>query len=129
MQTSIATEPSQSSSSLLINRATLWDNSSKEDDNNLEKCVAPLTDNAWKSVSTLKDAIDGKYGLISTNVRIVFRLSIIFKVKCVYFCPLQKTNNNNDDELIPWTNSDLQQVRSEKAFSKNLSKILVRQLG
>jgi hypothetical protein len=87
MQTSITTEPALTSSSLLINRTTLWDNSSKDDDdNNLEKCVAPLTDNAWKSISSLKDLIDTKYGSNINN------------------------NNNNNTELIPWTNSDLQQL-------------------
>jgi hypothetical protein len=74
MQTSITTETVQTSPSLLIDRTTLWDNSSKDDDNNLEKCVAPLTDNAWKSVGSLKDLIDAKYGLNINNVRVVFLL-------------------------------------------------------
>jgi hypothetical protein len=75
MQTSITTEPVLTSPSLLIDRTTLWDNSSKDDDNNLEKCVAPLPDNAWKSIGSLKDLIDGKYGLNINNVRLVFPCS------------------------------------------------------
>ncbi|CAF2667930.1 unnamed protein product [Rotaria sp. Silwood2] len=85
MQTNLSTETSQTSLSLLINRTTLWDNSSKDDDNKQEKCVAPLTDNAWQSVSSLQDLIDSKYGL-NTN------------------------KNSNNNEIIPWTNSDLQQL-------------------
>ncbi|CAF3237517.1 unnamed protein product [Rotaria sp. Silwood2] len=85
MQTNLSTETSQTSLSLLINRTTLWDNSSKDDDNKQEKCVAPLTDNVWQSVSSLQDLIDSKYGL-NTN------------------------KNSNNNEIIPWTNSDLQQL-------------------
>ena len=66
-------ETFQSSPSLLIDRTTLWDNSSKDDDNNKEKCVAPLNDNAWQSVSSLKDIIDSKYGLNISNVRIYLK--------------------------------------------------------
>ncbi|CAF0823487.1 unnamed protein product [Adineta steineri] len=80
------TETLQSSTSLLINRTTLWENSSKDDDNNLEKCVAPLNNHAWQSVSSLKDLIDSKYGLNNND------------------------NNNNNNELIPWRNADLQQL-------------------
>jgi hypothetical protein len=71
MQSSIATELVPTSPSLLINRTTLWDNSSKDDDNNLEKCVAPLTDHAWQSISSLKDYIDTKYGLKKHSVRML----------------------------------------------------------
>jgi len=69
MQTNLTSETFSTTSSLLIDRTTLWDNSSKDDDNNQEKCVAPLNDHAWKSISSLKDLIDTKYGLNSTNVR------------------------------------------------------------
>jgi hypothetical protein len=65
------TETLQTSPSLLIDRTTLWDNSSKDDVNNQEKCVAPLNDNSWKSISSLKDLIDSKYGLNPSNVRIL----------------------------------------------------------
>jgi hypothetical protein len=71
MQTNITTEILQTSPSLLIDRTTLWDNSSKDDENQ-EKCVAPLNDNAWKSISLLKDLVDSKYGSNINNVRIVF---------------------------------------------------------
>lgn len=74
-----------SSSSVLIDRTTLWDNSSKDENNQEIKCVAPLNDQTWKSISSLKDLVDSKYGLNSNN-------------------------NNNNNELIPWTNSDLQQL-------------------
>ena len=75
MQTNLITETLPSpSTSLLIDRATLWDNSSKDDDNNLEKCVAPLNDQAWQSVGSLKDLIDSKYGLNINHVR--------FRYKC-----------------------------------------------
>lgn len=76
MQTNITnTALQRPSPSLLINRTTLWDNSAKDDDNNLEKCVAPLTDHAWQSVSSLKDVIDSKYGFNINNVRIVFLIN------------------------------------------------------
>ncbi len=104
MQTNITT---QTSSSLLIDRTTLWDNSSKDDDNNQEKCVAPLTDHAWRSVSSLKDLIDSKYGLNTINVS----NKLFFKVICFVFYLFK---NNNNTELIPWTNSDLQQVKIDK---------------
>ena len=89
MQTNLMTETLPSSSAtLLIDRTTLWDNSSKDDDNNLEKCVASLNDQAWQSVGSLKDLIDSKYGLSINQIR--------------------------SNELIPWTNSDLVQVRREE---------------
>lgn len=69
MQTNLATETLQPSVSALIDRTTLWDNSPKDDDNKKEKCVAPLTDHAWQSVSSLQDLIDSKYGLHTNNVR------------------------------------------------------------
>jgi hypothetical protein len=73
MQTNITTETlQQPSPSLLINRTTLWDNSSKDDENNQEKCVAPLTDHVWESVNSLKDLVDSKYGFNINNVRFCF---------------------------------------------------------
>ncbi|CAF3708586.1 unnamed protein product [Rotaria sp. Silwood1] len=85
MKTNLSTETLQTSLSLLIDRTTLWDNSSKNDDNKQIKCVAPLTDNAWQSISSLQDLIDSKYGLNTYK-------------------------NFNNNEIIPWTNSDLQQL-------------------
>jgi hypothetical protein len=49
----------------------LWDNSSRDEEKNQEKCVAPLNDHAWKSISSIKDLIDSKYGLNSTHVRLI----------------------------------------------------------
>ena len=72
MQPNVATEPSQPSPSLLIERTTLWDNSSKDDETNPEKCVAPLTDHAWQTVGSLKELIDTKYGLNSHQVSNLF---------------------------------------------------------
>lgn len=89
MQTNSTNEfLTHSSSSVLIDRTTLWDNSSKDENNQEIKCVAPLNDQTWKSISSLKDLVDSKYGLNLNN----------------------NNNNNNNNELIPWTNSDLQQV-------------------
>ncbi|CAF1240799.1 unnamed protein product [Rotaria sordida] len=85
MQRNLSNEILQTSLSVLIDRTTLWDNSSKDDDNKQEKCVAPLTDNAWQSVGSIQDLIDSKYGLNTYK-------------------------NSNNNEIIPWTNSDLQQV-------------------
>lgn len=82
MQTPLITETlptNTTTSSLLIDRTTLWDNSSKDDDNNLEKCVAPLNDQSWISIGSIKDLIDTKYGLNLINVRLKFYiLSIHF---------------------------------------------------
>ena len=67
MQINTSTEELQSS---LIDRTTLWDNSLKDDDNK-EKCVAPLTDQAWQTISSLNKLIDSKYGLNTNNVNII----------------------------------------------------------
>lgn len=72
MQANLTSDIPQTSSSLLIDRTTLWDNSSKDNENSQEKCVAPLNDQTWKSISSLKDLIDTKYGLNPTNVRFIF---------------------------------------------------------
>ena len=71
MQPNLANGTLQATSTLLIDRTTLWDNSTKDDDNNREKCVSPLTDSAWQSVSLLKDAIEAKYGLSPHQVTLV----------------------------------------------------------
>ncbi len=71
MQTSMTTDTSSTSPSLLIDRTSLWDNSSRDEEKNQEKCVAPLNDHAWKSISSIKDLIDSKYGLNSTHVRLI----------------------------------------------------------
>lgn len=84
----------QTSASLLIERATLWDNSSKDEQNNAEKCVAPLNDNAWQSINTLKDLIDQKYG---------FSLSAVSSSS-------GSNERTNAKSLSPWTNADLDQV-------------------
>ncbi|CAF3786784.1 unnamed protein product [Rotaria magnacalcarata] len=85
MQPNSSTDSLQSSLSSLIDRTTLWDNSPKNDDNKHDKCVAPLNDSAWQSVSLLNDLIESKYGS-NTN------------------------NTSNTSELIPWTNADLKQL-------------------
>jgi len=76
----------ESSPSNLIDRTTLWDNSIQDDDHLSEKCVAPLTDQAWQSVSSLKDLVEHKYGLHSTREPTV------------------------EIDLKAWTNADLQQL-------------------
>jgi len=92
MQTNLISEiQSNPSSSVLIDRTTLWDNSSKDENNQEIKCVAPLNDSTWKSISLLKDLVETKYGLNLNN-----------------------NNNNNNNDLIPWTNSDLQQVNIDE---------------